>query len=169
MVDLSKLKICGINSNFDKFNLFLTECNDDKFPLSIITLQETHLSPETDVNYFQLPGYTMVNDFARLNKCGGIAIYVHSSFSLKRLDTSEFKQISTVYEAIFLEIYNNNYKYKKYIVGSLYRRPSQLVADITKFTGEFSETLAIIHATCKQSYINGPVYRPFANAQKQLL
>ena len=149
------LNIGGLNSKFDKFKLFLTECNDDKFPLSIITLQETHLSPETDVNYFQLPGYTMVNDFARLNKCGGVAIYVHSSFSLKRLDTSEFMQNSTVYEAIFLEIYNNNYKYKKYIVGSLYRRPSQLVADITQFTEEFSETLAKIHANCKQSYING--------------
>ena len=149
------LNIGGLNSKFDKFKLFLTECNDDKFPLSIITLQETHLSPETDVNYFQLPGYTMVNDFARLNKCGGVAIYVHSSFSFKRLDISEFMQNSTVYEAIFLEIYNNNYKYKKYIVGSLYRRPSQLVADITQFTEEFSENLAKIHANCKQSYING--------------
>ena len=64
-------------------------------------------------------------------------------------------QNSTVYEAIFLEIYNNNYKYKKYIVGSLYRRPSQLVTDITQFTEEFSETLAKIHGNCKQSYING--------------
>ena len=96
----------------------------------------------------------MVNDFARLNKCGGIAIYVHFSFSLKRLDTSEFCLNSTVYEVIFLEIYNNNYKYKKYTVGSLYRRPSQLVVDITQFTDEFSETLAKLHATCKQSYIN---------------
>ena len=103
----------------------------------------------------------MVNNFARLNKCGGIAIYVHSSFPLKRLDTSEFKQNSTVYEVIFLEIYNNNYKYKKYILESLYRRPSQLVADITQFTGEFSETLAIIHATCKQSYINGTITSTF--------
>ena len=95
------LNICELNSKFEKLKLFLTECNDDKFLLSIITLQETHLSPETDVNYFQLPGYTMVHDFARLNKRGGIAIYVHSSFSLKRLDTSEFKHNSTVYEAIF--------------------------------------------------------------------
>ena len=84
------LNIGGLNSMFDKFKLFLAECNDDKFPLSVITLQETHLSPEIDINCFQLPEYTMVNDFARLNKCGGIVIYVHSLFSLKRLDTSEF-------------------------------------------------------------------------------
>ena len=50
----------------------------------------------------------MVNDFARLNKCGGIAIYVHSSFSLKRLYASKFLQNSTVYESMFLEIYNNS-------------------------------------------------------------
>ena len=46
----------------------------------------------------------MVNDFARLNKCGGISIYVHSSFSLKRLDSTQFMQNSTVYESMFLEI-----------------------------------------------------------------
>ena len=40
------LNIGGLNYKFDKFKLFLTECNDDKFPLSIITLQEMHLSPQ---------------------------------------------------------------------------------------------------------------------------
>ena len=97
----------------------------------------------------------MVNDFARLNKCGGIAIYVHSSFSPKRLDSTQFMQNSTVYESMFLEIHNNSCKFRKYIIGSIYRRPSQLVADLTQFIDEFSETLTKIHATCKQSYING--------------
>ena len=100
----------------------------------------------------------MVNDNAITNKydrCGGIAIYVHSSFSLKRLDPTQFMQNSTVYESMFLEIYNNACKYKKYIFGSIYRRPSQLVTDLTQFIDEFSETLTKIHATCKQSYING--------------
>ena len=32
----------------------------------------------------------MVNDFARQNRCGGIAIYVHSVFSLERLDPTQF-------------------------------------------------------------------------------
>ena len=149
------LNIGGLNSKFDKLKLFLAECNNDTSPLSVITLQETHFTSEIDVNYFQLPGYTMVNDFARLNKCGGIAIYVRSSFSLKRLDVSKFMQNSTVYESMFLEFYNNSCKYRKYIIGSIYRRPSQLVADLTQFIDEFSETLAKIHATCKQSYIIG--------------
>ena len=56
---------------------------------------------------------------------------------------------------MFLEIYNNSCKYRKYIIGSIYRRPSQLVADLTQFIDEFSETLAKIYAICKQSYIIG--------------
>ena len=47
------------------------------------------------------------------------------------------------------------YYNKKNIIGSIYRRPSQLVTDLTQFIDEFSETLTKIHATCKQSYING--------------
>ena len=132
------LNVGGLNAKFDKLKLFLAECNNDASPLSVITLQETHLTPEIDVNYFQLPGYNMVNDFARLNRCGGIAIFVHSSFSLKRLDPTQFMQNSTVHESMFLEIYNNACKYKKYIIGSIYRRPSQLVTDLTQFIDEFS-------------------------------
>ena len=79
---LLNLNIGGLNSEFDKLKLFLAECSNDTFPLSVIG-QETHFTSEIDVNYFQLPGYTTVNDLARLNKCGGIAIYVHSSFSLR--------------------------------------------------------------------------------------
>ena len=64
------LNVGGLNAEFDKLKLFLVECNNDASPLSVITLQETHLTSEIDVNYFQLPGYNMVNDFARLNSKG---------------------------------------------------------------------------------------------------
>ena len=50
------LNIGGLNSKFDKLKLFLAECSNDTFPLSVITLQETHFTSEIDVNYFQLPG-----------------------------------------------------------------------------------------------------------------
>ena len=94
------LNIGGLNSKFDNLRLFLAKCNNDTFPISVITLQETHFTSEIDLNYFQLPGYTILNDVFCLNKCVGIAIYVHSSFSLKRLDATQFMQNSTVYETI---------------------------------------------------------------------
>ena len=64
----------GLNAKFDKLKIFLSEFNNDKFPVSIITLQETHLLPNTDVIFFQLPGLllilslnvTLIYDFARI-------------------------------------------------------------------------------------------------------
>ena len=46
------LNVGGLNAKFDKLKLFLAECNNDASPLSVITLQETHLTPEIDVKIF---------------------------------------------------------------------------------------------------------------------
>ena len=56
---------------------------------------------------------------------------------------------------MFLEIYNNGAHFNKFIIGSVYRRLSQLVDDLTQFIEEFSITLSNIHAISKQAYING--------------
>ena len=133
------LNISELNSKFDKLKLFLVECNNDTSPLSVITLQETHFTSKIDENYFQLPEYTMVNDFTRLN-CNICPFFI---FTGETIDASKYMQTSTVYKSMFLEIYNNSCKYRKHIVGSIYRRPSQLVADLMQFIDEFSETLAI--------------------------
>ena len=60
-----------------------------------------------------------------------------------------------MFDGIFLEIFSNCQKQKKYVIGSIYRRPSDLVVDISQFIDEFTTVLSNIHATCKQSYING--------------
>ena len=133
----------------------MAECVNDKFPVSIITLQETHLLPNTDVNFFQLPGYTLVYDFARINTFGGVAIYVHDSFSFESLDIELFHQNSTVFESILLKVCNNHCKHQSHVIGSIYRRPSDLIADLTQFTDEFSVILSNVHAMCNQAYMNG--------------
>ena len=74
-----------------------------------------------------------------------MAIYVHDSFSFNRLDTVAFKQNSTVYESMYLEIYNKDASFHKYIIGSVYRRPSELLDDLKQFIEEFSITLSSIH------------------------
>ena len=102
-----------------------------------------------------MPGYTLVYDLARINTFGGVAIYVHDSFSFNRLDTVIFKQNSTVYESMYLEIYNKDANFHKYVIGSVYRRPSELIDDLKQFIEEFSTTLNSIHSISKQAYING--------------
>ena len=55
-LQMLNLNIGGLKSKFDNLKLFLTKTNSDTFPLSVITLQETHFTSEIDLNYFQLPG-----------------------------------------------------------------------------------------------------------------
>ena len=98
----------GLNAKFDNLKIFLANCNNISFPIHVITLQETHINSNADIPYFELPGYTLVYDLARINSFGGVAIYVHDSFSFTRLDIDTFKQASSVYESMYLEIYNKD-------------------------------------------------------------
>ena len=98
----------------------------------------------------------MVYDLARINSFGGVAIYVHDSFSFTRLiNFDKFKQDSSVYESMYLEIYNKDASFHKYVIGSVYRRPSDLLDDLTQFNEQFSVTLSNIHAVSRQAYVNG--------------
>ena len=125
------------------FKFFLAEYNNGLFPLHVITLQETHIKSNSDIQYFKLPGYTLVFDEARSNSFGGVAIYVHDSISFTRLDSDIFKQNFTVYESMFLEINNNGANFNKFIIGSVYRRPSELIDDLTHLFEEFSIILLL--------------------------
>ena len=53
-----------------------------------------------------------------------------------------------------LTVYNNHYKHQSYVIGSIYRRPSDLIADLTQFTDEFSAVLGNVHATPNQANMN---------------
>ena len=135
----------GLSAKFNKLNLFLANCNHSRFPISVITLQDTHFNSSTDFNYYNIPGYTMINDPARINSFGGVTIYLHNSFSYTRLPADTFKQNSPVYESMFLEIYKFDSKFKKYIIGNVYSRPSEYVDDLNTFINEFTEYALIIY------------------------
>ena len=57
-----------------------------------------------DMNYFNLPNYTLVYDDYRLSSHGRLMTYIHNSFDFRRLDILEYNQISTVYESMIIEI-----------------------------------------------------------------
>ena len=112
---------CGrLNAKLDNLKIFLADCNNIPFPIHVITLQEIHINSNADIPYFELPGYTLVYDLARINSFGGVAIYGHDSFSFTRLDIDTFKQTSSVYESMYLKIYNKDASFHKYVIGSVY-------------------------------------------------
>ena len=119
-----------INSKFDKIKLFLEGIDNNSMPISVITLQETWADNETEINLFNLPNYTIINDDSRFSKHGGLVTYIHNTFSFERLSDDGYNQNSTIYESMFLKIYNKSSKFIKYIIGNIYRRPSSTVDEL---------------------------------------
>ena len=124
-------------------------------PISIITLQETHVTSCTDITAFHLPDYTFVFDLARLNNFGGVALYVHYSFTFSWLPIDKYNQNSDVYESIYIEIFHKKSKFNKFIIGNIYRRPLTMAEHVSTFITEFSETLNTAHERSKKAYISG--------------
>ena len=75
--------------------------------VSVITIQETHFTHNTDLSFYELPEYTLIYDIARINCFGGVAIYIHNSFSFSRLHTQNLHSISQVNEILFIDIHHN--------------------------------------------------------------
>ena len=145
----------GLKSNFGKLETFLMTSNNNDSPISIIALQETHITSRTDITAFLLPDYTLVFDLARLNNFGGVALYVHNSFTFSRLPIDKYNQNSDVYESIYIEIFNKKSKLNNIIIGNVYRRPSTMAEHVSTFITEFSETLNTVHERSKKAYISG--------------
>ena len=57
----------GLKSHFGKLESFLMTPNNIDSPISIITLQDTHITSCTDITAFLLPDYRLVFDLAHLN------------------------------------------------------------------------------------------------------
>ena len=132
----------------------MTSNNNDS-PISIINLQETHITSCTDITAFLLPDYILVFDLGRRSNFGGVALYVHNFFTFSRLPLDKYNQNSDVYESIYVEIFNNKSKFNKFIIENVYRSPSTMAEHVSTFITEFSETLNIVHERSKKAYISG--------------
>ena len=141
----------------------MTSNNNDS-PISIITLQETHITSRTNITAFLLPDYTLVFDLARLNNFGGVALYVHNSFTFSRLPIDKYNHNSDVYESIYIEIFNKKSKFNKFIIANVYRRPSTMAEHVSAFITEFSETLNTVHERYRKAYISGDLLKIHMNS-----
>ena len=144
-----------VNSKFDKIKLFLEGINNNSMPVSVITLQETWADNETEMNFFNLPNYTMVYDDSRLSKHGGLVTYIHNTFTFERLSDDIYNQNSTVYESMFLKIHNKSSKFIKYIIGNIYRRPSSTIDELGQFIDEFTTVTQNLQEQHIKSYLCG--------------
>ena len=101
-IQILNLNCGGLPSKFNRFKIFLSSCNYIPSPVSVITIQETHFTHNTDLSFSVLPQYTLISDIARITSFDSVAIYIHNSFSFSHLYTENIH--SQVYESLFIEI-----------------------------------------------------------------
>ena len=82
-------------------------------------------------NAFLLPDYTLVFDLAHRNNYGGVALYVHNSFTFSR---HPFKFM----RASILKYLIRNLNLTKFITGNIYRRPSVMAEYLLTIISEYS-------------------------------
>lgn len=149
------LNIGGMKSRFENFKIFMEAFNNNNLPISVITLQETHITPLTNVSMFELNDYNFVYDLARINDFGGVAMYVHKSLVYNRLPSNIYKADSAVFESILIELYNPSHKQNKYAIGSIYRRPSEIVDEFHVFYNDTVQLIDALNNNYKNVYFNG--------------
>ena len=121
----------------------------EKFtPLS----NQNNYNENTDLTFYNIPGYSLILNTCRLSTHCGVAIYLHEKFSYERKFVDIF---STVFENLTIEICRNDSIPDKYLISTVYRPPKPLIEDLMTFIGEFSSFLRDVHSRYNKAYICG--------------
>ena len=145
------LNCLNLNTRFDLLKLFLVDV-DINSQIDCITLQGTCFNENTDLTFYNIPGYSLISNPCRLSTHCGVAIYLHEKFSYERKFVDIF---STVFENLTIEICRNDSTPDKYLISTVFRPPKPLIEDLMTFIGEFSSFLRDVHSRYNKAYICG--------------
>ena len=145
----------SINAKFDKLKLLLADVNIE-CPISVICIQESWAHENVDMSQFLLPNYSLIFENRRLSTHGGLIMYIHDNFVYKDLNQeSIISGTSTLFESHFVEIWRKTCRFRKYVIGNVYRLPSYNAEDLSAFTNEYSDLLNRLRTRSKFVYICG--------------
>ena len=98
----------------------------------------------------------MINQNRRLSADGGLITYIHDDFAYKEFNSElPITSTSTLFESLFLEVWQKRFAKQKYIIGNVYRLPSYISDDVISFAIQYSDLLNIIRARSKFVYVCG--------------
>ena len=127
----------SINAKFDEFQIAINEINN-KHEVSIICIQESWLSSDSDTSLFDIPNYQLVAKGKYCSNHGGLLTYVHKDFYWENIAINDE---TTVWENLFIKVRHKTPGSKTQIVGNIYRRPNEILHDFRMFQEEFVEAL----------------------------
>ena len=146
-----ELSILNLNTRFDLLKLFLLDV-DINSQIDSITLQGTCFNENTDLTFYNIPGYSLISNPCRLSTHCDVTIYLHEKFSyeIKFIDI-----FSTILENLTIEICRNDSTPNKYLISTVYRPAKPLIEDLMPFIGDFYSFLRDVYGRYNKAYICG--------------
>ena len=129
----------SIHSKFDSLQILVEDLKQHDCVISAICLQETWLDDDSELSYYNIPGYTCVSQGKYCSAHGGLVIYIHNTINY---DLNILSHQFDTHEGIFLKVLNKNNNKDMYI-GNVYRPPRHNDSELSiqNFIDELSPTL----------------------------
>ena len=147
------LNIQSINAKFDYLSALFKDLSAKGVGFSAICLQESWLSKEDDVNFFQIPNYNIIHQGKTCSGHGGLIIYLHENYSWQ---VRQLHEQSDTWEGLFIDIYGDNLA-KHITLGNIYRPPKCNNNDqvISTFINELAPVITKLGKECSETIIVG--------------
>ena len=152
-VKVLSLNCQSLFSKFDELKAFIEIMRERGIFFNVICLQETWIAENMNISLLNINGYELISQSRSCSRHGGLAIYLDSRFSHRKLSVAETTQ--SLWEHQFIEINSDSWNQKSLIIGNIYRLPRQLNDDITDFMKRFSDILSNFEDTTKEIMICG--------------
>ena len=127
------LNIQSINAKIDQLRIFIDFLASNNFAFSAICIQETWISgPNPNFECLQIPHYQCITLGSVCSSHSGLAIYVHSQFSVNKRNLYTG---SRLWEGLFVDI-NHHSLNKKITLCNIYRAPRDTNAELSQFIND---------------------------------
>ena len=125
----------SLNAKFDQLQIKILHLLRNGCNFSVICLQETWLSNDSDTSLFAIEGFNIISQGKMCTTRGGLIIYIKDTLKYNRLN---IYINSNICKGQFIEIYCHS---KQILIGNLYRPPLDINENYMQFINEFTPIL----------------------------
>ena len=141
----------SINAKIDQLKIKLKQWKNLNCKYSVICLQETWLSDNSDTSLIQIDNYTLISKGKTCSTHGGLLIYLHNTYRYKTISTN-IK--SDIWEGQFISVTTQQTN-NKITIGNIYRPPRDINENYQKFIDEFTKVLTELKGSKGEVVIAG--------------
>ena len=152
---LLSLNIQSLAAKIDELKIYLEKYEQEQIYFSVISMQETWITENSDLPQLNLPGYNLIQKTSSCSTHGGVAFYISKHYKYNILEISK---VSEIWDGLFVQIEPKEMQHsikKKLIIGNIYRPPRDITENYEIFTREIDEILIKLQSNNNEVVIVG--------------